>query len=196
MTDHPQPPVERGVAAAGPAPLTARQVRMYRGGFLAFLFSETFFFVTLFGIRFLMAGTVRPAELNLLLGAVITSVFAASAVTAWLALGAIRADDGGGLTTNAAATAVLGVAAAGLIVMSAVSSPIVSDPRFAEIFDATTWIHLAHIVIGLVFLAAIWSSGRRARFSAANHWMVEAGVRFWWFVSVTWLALYLIYYWI
>lgn len=178
-----------------PQPLTGRQVRMYRGGFLLFLISESFLFVTLFAVRFLLVGMGRPAELSPLLATLATGLFLAGGVTAWLALGGVRAGDLGGMVWNAAATWVLGVAALAVVVVDAISSVGIGT-RFGDIFQVTTWIHVGHILIGLIFLAAVWSAGRRARFSAENHWVVEAGVRFWWFVAATWAALYLVFYWL
>lgn len=174
--------------------LTARQLRMYRGGFLVVLGTESIFFVTLFAVRFLIAGTGRPAELEALGGAAITAVFALSAVPAGLALRAIRAGEVGRMRTNAATAFALGLLALGLIVSEMATRIGGLERRFAEIFGATAFIHGVHIVIGLLFLAAIWSAAGRGRFSAGDHWVVEAAVRFWWFVTLTWLGVYVVFY--
>jgi len=178
---------------SAPRALTARQIRMYRGGFLVVLGTESLFFVTLFAIRFLIAGTARPADFGLL-GAAVTAVFVLSAVPAYAALRAVRAGEVGRMRARAAMAFVLGVVALTLIVSELATRLGGFEPRYAEIFGATAFIHGVHIVIGLLFLAAVWSAAGRGRFSAGDHWVVEAAVRFWWFVVATWLGVYAVFY--
>lgn len=181
--------------ATSPPPLSARQIRMYRGAFIVILVSESFFFVTLFAVRFLLVGLDRPAGLGLLLSSLATLLFLAGGVTAWLALGAVREGDHGAAVTNLGVSLLIGLLALALVVVEAVGAP-GAGTRYGDILGATTWIHAAHIVTGLVFLAALWSSARRGRFTVQNHWVLEAGARFWWFVSAAWLALYVVFYWL
>jgi len=73
-----------------------------------------------------------------------------------------------------------------------------SDAKFSfgGVFLATAWIHLAHIGLALLFLGAAWSAGRRGRFGARNFWVPEAAARLWYFVVLTWLGVYLVFYWL
>lgn len=195
-TAGPAPDPERGVSAAALLPLDARRLRMYRGGFWLVILAESFGFLTLFAVRFLVAGTGHPAELNLPLGTLITFVFAASAVAAAGGLRAIRAGDMGRMTWGLNIALGLGLVALWFVVAELSSTKLDAASRFGGAYLATTGFHAIHIVVGLIFLAALRSSGRRGRFSQANHWLVEAGVRFWLFVAAAWLALYVVFFWL
>lgn len=183
-------------ATGQPAPLHAQRLRMYRGGMWLFILAETFGFLTLFSVRFLVAGTGRPAELDPVVGAVITAVFAASAVGAFSALRAIDGGDQHRMLRGLAWAAGTGATALVAIVIDSGTSTLAPASRFGGAFLATTLFHAIHIFIGLVFLVALWSSGQRGRLGDANRWVVEAGVRFWLFVSAAWLALYVVFYWL
>jgi len=169
---------------------------MYRGSFLLVILAESLGFLTLFSVRFLLAGLGRPAELSGVLGVLITLAFAGSAVPAARALGAIRAGDREAMVFRLGVALALGLTALWFVVADVLTSTIAPASRFGGIFFATVGFHAIHIVVGLVFLAALGSSGRRGRFDAANHWLVEAGVRFWLFVVVAWFAVYVIFYWL
>ncbi|NJD29911.1 MAG: hypothetical protein FIA92_16665 [Chloroflexi bacterium] len=188
--------VPSAVSAAALPPLDARRLRMYRGGFWLVILAESIGFLTLFSVRFLVAGTGHPAELNLPLGTLITLVFAASAVAAAGGLRAIAANDARAMIGRLRTALELGLVALILVVADWASSSLAPASRFGGAYLATTLFHAIHIVVGLLFLAAIWSSGRRGRFSAENHWLVEAGVRFWLFVAAAWFALYVVFFWL
>lgn len=183
-------------SAGAHPPLDARHLRMYRGSFLLVIFAESIGFLTLFSVRFVLAGAGHPAELNGVLGVLITLAFVGSAIPAALALRAIRAGDREAMVVRLGVALGLGLTALWFVVADLSSSTIAPASRFGGIYLATLGFHAIHIVVGLVFLAALWSSGRRGRFDAANHWLVEAGVRFWLFVVAAWLAVYVIFYWL
>lgn len=176
--------------------VTDRQLRMYRGGFLLLLISESFVFVTLFAVRFLLAGTERPPQLSIISGGVISAVLAAGAVTATLGVRAVTHDQRSRMTTYLAATALIGLAGGVAIIVDLLLTRLDPASRFGGIFLVTAWIHLAHIGLALLFLVAAWSAGRRGRFGARNFWVPEAAARLWYFVVVTWLGVYVVFYWI
>lgn len=188
--------LEAPPAAVAHPPLGARRLRMYRGSFLLFILAESLGFLTLFSVRFLLAGLGRPAELNGVLGVLITLAFTGSAVPAVWALRAIRAGDREAMVFRLGVALGLGLAALWFVVADVSSSTIAPASRFGGIYFATVGYHAIHIVVGLLFLGALWSSGRRGRFDSANHWLVEAGVRFWLFVVVAWFAVYVVFYWL
>lgn len=181
--------------SAGPhPPLDAHGLRMYRGSFLLVILAESLGFMTLFSARILLAGLSRAAELNVLSGVLISLAFVASAIPAAMALRSIRAGDVQAMAARLDVALGLGLAALLFVVADLFSSTIVPTSRFGGIYLATIGFHAIHILVGLVFLVALRSSARRGRFTAANHWLVEAGVRFWLFVVAAWLAVYVVFY--
>lgn len=194
MTARPDTARHRGEASRGPVSLTDRQLRMYRGGFLIVLISESFVFVTLFAVRFLLAGTERASEVNVFTGGLISAILVAGGVTAHLGVRAARNDDRSHMTAWLAATALLGLAGGSAIVIDLLLTRLDPASRFGGIFVVTTWIHLAHIALALLFLVAASSAARRGRFGARNFWVPEAAARLWYFVVVTWLGVYIVFY--
>lgn len=177
-------------------PLDAHRLRMYRGSFLLFILAESLGFLTLFAVRFVLAGTGHPAELNVALGGAVTVLLGSSAGAAVRGLRAIQRGESRTMTIGLGTAFGLGLAALVLIAADWATSTIPPASRFGGINLATTGFHAIHIVVGLLFLAALWSSGRRGRFDVGNHWLVEAGVRFWLFVVAAWLAVYVVFYWL
>jgi len=192
----PGPAAPSPMPASALPPLDARRLRMYRGSFWLFILAESFGFVTLFSVRFLAAGTGHPPELNAGLGALISVLFGASAGSAVAGLRAIRRADPDRMLSSLGVAWGLGFTALFFVVVDWGSSTLDPASRFGGAYLATTLFHAIHIVVGLIFLAALWYSGRRGRFTPANHWLVEAGVRFWLFVSAAWLALYVVFFWL
>lgn len=180
---------------AGVVPLDPRRLRMYRGAFWLFIIAESIGFLTLFSVRFLVAGIGHPAELNGLLGALVTLVFVASAVPAVGALRSITAGDERAMVARLGTTFGLGLVAVVLVVVDWATLTIEPTSRFGGAYVAATGFHAIHVVVGLIFLVALASSGRRGRFGPVDHWLVEAGVRFWLFVAAAWFALYVVFFW-
>lgn len=175
-------------------PLSRRERRMYLGAFSLFILAESLVFVTLFAVRFVYAGTSRSPELNYPLGVGLTALFLVSAVPAWQADRAIARGDTRVMLRGLAATFVLGLL--GLLGIAVDWATLTLDPgsRFGENYFIITGVHAFHIVVGLIFLAALWSSGRRGRFTPQNYWLVTAGRWFWHFVVVAWVALFVVLY--
>jgi heme/copper-type cytochrome/quinol oxidase subunit 3 len=169
---------------------------MYRGSFWLFILAESFGFLALFAIRFVLVGTGRAPELNGALGGFVTLVFASSAVAATAGLRAIHGGDTRTMATRLGLAFSLGLVALSLVVADWATSTIPPASRFGGIYLGTTGFHAIHIVVGLLFLAAVSSAGRRGRFDAGEYWLVEAGVRFWLFVTAAWAALYVVYFWL
>lgn len=184
-------------SSTGVAPglVDARRLRMYRGSFWLFILAESFGFLALFAIRYVLVGTGHPAELNVGLGGAVTVLLGGSAGAAVRGLRAIRRGEIRTMTTGLGTAFGLGLAGLVLIAADWATSTIPPSSRFGGIYVATTGFHAIHIVVGLLFVAALWSSGRRGRFSAGDHWLVEAGVRFWLFVVAAWLALFVVFFW-
>lgn len=175
-------------------PLSARQWRMYRGAIWLVILAETMIFVTLFSTRFLLASTERAEGLNQWLGIAISVLLVASVFPARRAVQRIAGGDGRAMSTNLAGVAIVAVVALGLIVYDWVTLGFSPGGRFGENYVLATGYHAFHILVGLIWLAAVSTAGRRGRFTTENYWAVEAGVLFWNFVVVMWIMLYVIYF--
>ena len=69
-----------------------------------------------------------------------------------------------------------------------------SDSAYASIYFTTTGFHMAHVVVGLLVLAALLLWAIRRKFSASRHTAVSIGAFYWHFVDVVWLAVFSSYY--
>ena len=176
--------------------LTARQLRMYRGSLWLLLLSETMLFVTVFAVRFLMAFAQRSPDLNQLLGGLLTLVFVASVFPARSAVREIRQGNNDSARRSLFVATLLGLAGLAGVVVDWLTTKLDPSTRFGESYFLATGYHALHIFIGVVVLSALTSSASKNRFSVANHWSVEGGVLFWYFVVLMWVLLYVIYFWI
>jgi cytochrome c oxidase subunit I+III len=65
---------------------------------------------------------------------------------------------------------------------------------YASLYYTTTGFHVAHVVAGLLILAALALWSALDFFSARRRIVVSAGVLYWHFVDVVWLAVFTSYY--
>jgi cytochrome c oxidase subunit III len=65
---------------------------------------------------------------------------------------------------------------------------------YASLYFLTTGLHIAHVVIGLAVLAAIFGWTALDYFSPRRRLAVSAGVLYWHFVDVVWLFVFTTYY--
>lgn len=175
-------------------PLTERQLRMYRFGLALFLFSEAMMFVTLFSLRFVLAGADSPAELEQLAGGALTLLMWLTLVPAQEAVAAARRGDTPGLVRSLRLVAFLGVLllAGAALEWSQVGLP--AESRFGGIFYASLGFHAAHTAAGVVVVLGLAEQARRGRFTPSSHFAVEAGVLFWTFMVGVWIALWTVFY--
>lgn len=182
------------VAPAGVPPLSNRDRRMYRGGIWLVIFAETMIFVTLFSTRFLLAGRGGPLGPGDLVGVIVTGALILSLIPSGLALRSIIGGDAAAMSRYLGLSAGLAVIVLAVIVYDWATLPFPAGSRFGETYVIATGYHAAHIVIGAVWLAAAAIAGRRRAYTKDNHWVVEGGVRFWYFVVAMWIGLYLVFF--
>ncbi len=65
---------------------------------------------------------------------------------------------------------------------------------YASLYFVTTAFHMAHVVVGLIVLAAVLSWTALDYFSPRRRLTVSAGVLYWHFVDVIWLFVFATYY--
>lgn len=68
------------------------------------------------------------------------------------------------------------------------------ENSYASLYFTTTGLHLAHVAVGLVILAALFGWSAAGMFSSRRRISVSAGVLYWHFVDVVWLFVFTTYY--
>jgi cytochrome c oxidase subunit I+III len=65
---------------------------------------------------------------------------------------------------------------------------------YASLYFVTTGFHMAHVIVGLLVLAALFGWTALDYFSPRRRLVVSAGVLYWHFVDVVWLFVFATYY--
>ena len=65
---------------------------------------------------------------------------------------------------------------------------------YASLYFVTTGFHMAHVVVGLAVLAALFAWTALDYFSPRRRVVVSAGVLYWHFVDIVWLFVFTTYY--
>jgi cytochrome c oxidase subunit III len=68
------------------------------------------------------------------------------------------------------------------------------ESSYASLYYVTTGFHMAHVVVGLLVLAALFLWTALDYFSPRRHLVVSAGVLYWHFVDVVWIFVFTTYY--
>ncbi len=69
-----------------------------------------------------------------------------------------------------------------------------SDNAYSSLYFTVTGVHMAHVAVGLVVLAALFVWSMMNRFTARRHLHVTIGLIYWHFVDVVWLAVFTTFY--
>lgn len=168
--------------------------RMYRGGVWLLILAETMAFLSVFSTRFLLAGVASPLQASNKIGVVITVALIVSVIPATMALRRVKAHDCDGMAWHLMAAALLGAIALAAMLFDWTTLAFPAGSDFGENYILSTGYHALHIVIGVIWLGAAAIAGRRGAYTQGNHWVVEGGVLFWYFIVVMWIALYLIFF--
>lgn len=168
------------------------RLAMNRLGLWLFFLSESFLFSALITVRYYLQGVQRPADLNLPLGFAISFVLILSSLTAYRAETAISHGNEKMFRRNVFFTIALGC-----IFLAGVgqewSEGFRSFPPsagYGTVFFTLTGFHALHVFSGLLALAALVLPGQKGRFTARDHWGVEAIVKYWAFIDLIWLFIF------
>jgi cytochrome c oxidase subunit 3 len=171
-----------------------------RLGLWLFLLSDSFVFGGLLVARFNLLGLTRP-ELNQYLGLVVTAVLLVSSFFMNRAETQMALGNRKGFLISSAVTLVLGFGFFFGVVFvewpnAAAEGLTASSGAAGGIFYMMTGMHAFHVLTGLIFIAIVMRNSTLGRYTAEQHWAVEAATVYWHFVDVVWIffypALYLI----
>ncbi|PJF34743.1 MAG: hypothetical protein CUN49_14115 [Candidatus Thermofonsia Clade 1 bacterium] len=165
-----------------------------RLGLLLWRFANGMAFVFFIFANLLMRN-VQPSwpppgveRLPIALPIAITLVILLSGMTATRTLRAVRANEFGRALQFGVATVALGVLFfIGLLAAGAQVTP--SGP-YSSIVWAMQFFHGLHVTAATVLLSLVLIGVWRRRYSAEQHWGVEASVVFWHFVDAMWLVFF------
>lgn len=175
-------------------PLTARQREMYRFGLALFLLAEGIIFLTLFSIRFLLAGRGHPSELSEVAGGALTLLMWLSVVPALGALRAARGDHVSVLVRSMLMTAFVGVLVVGGVAVEWAGFDVPARDRFGGIFLTAFGAHAAHMLAAVLVLVGLSIQVGRGRLRPSDSFAVEGGILFWLFMVAVWSALWAVFY--
>lgn len=177
-------------AATHPPTTTHNRLQFNRMGLWLFFVTEVFMFGGLLVMRFGLWGNTRP-DLDQTLGFIVTAILLASSFFMNRAEMAIAHDDRRNFMIGLTITGVLGVVFLGGVVGFEWRGHIrPGDGVYGAILYGTTGLHALHVLSGLVFIALVGMNARQGRYSAHDHWPVEACALYWHLVDVVWVFVY------
>lgn len=159
-----------------------------RFGLRLFIASESMLFAALVAARFYLAGLERPEGVNLALGVVLTAILLASSWLGYRALAAIRRGDRGAAARRLTAAVLLGLAFLVGVGVEWATAEFSIGTAYGTAFFATTGLHAAHLLSGIVVLGGVANLLRLGHFDAGSHWGVAGAVTYWTFVDAVWVV--------
>lgn len=159
-------------------------------GLWLFFISESFLFGALLAARFYLAGTDKPEHLDQELGLAITSVLLVSSLTAYLAEASMQRGKRGLCALFVLITIVLGIIFFAGVVIEWSQAHFTQSEPYGTAFFSMTGLHASHVLSGVIMLVLLLGLLIRGRFTAKDHWGVEATIKYWHFVDVVWMFFY------
>lgn len=173
-----------------------RKQSLNRIGLWLFILSETFLFSALLSSRFFLAGLDRSDHLDQELGLGITIVLIWSSFTAYRAETYAFHGQQKEFSRNLIFTILLGVLFLGGVGWEwhEAFKHFPPGSGFGTLFFTLTGVHAFHVLTGLIALTAVLWVGRKGSFTSGNTWPAEGAVKYWHFVDVAWVFIYLALY--
>jgi heme/copper-type cytochrome/quinol oxidase subunit 3 len=124
-----------------------------------------------------------------------TILLLGSSVVAWFGEHSVLHQRRGGALLGFGAAFVMAVVFAIVQVFEWLSKPFrLGTSSYASLYFVTTGFHMAHVIVGIGVLAAIFVWTALDYFSPRRHLSVSAGVLYWHFVDVVWLFVFATFY--
>ncbi len=152
--------------------------------FLYLLF--TYFYLALFSV-----GGFVPDPLPKFNLAAPDIILLASSLTVWWGERGARQGRRGQLATGLVATLVLGTVFVGVQLLEWAGKPYhFNQTTYSAIYFTITGFHMAHVVVGMIILAALLGWSLAGYFDARRNAPVAIGAVYWHFVDAVWLAVF------
>lgn len=176
--------------------VTELDMRGYRFGFVLFTVTQIVPIFLMFTVRYELASSYVPSDLNQLLGAGLAVVVAISFILSSQGIKAIRNGDAERMIAKHRATITLGLLA---IVGTGYIWAFHSFPagsHYGESFYSATGVAAFYVLVGMVMHLASVMRSRRVGVSAEDYWHAQAAHYFWTFVAGAWVATFIVLYWL
>jgi cytochrome c oxidase subunit 3 len=162
-----------------------------RLGLWLFFLSDAFMFGGLLITRFYLLGN-RRLELDQTLGLIVTSVLLISSFFMNRAEVMMSQGNFKGFKTSIIITIILGigflVGVVGLEWGTAHFGP--ADGAEGAVFYMMTGMHAFHVLTGVIFLGIVLRNASKGKYTADQHYAVEASANYWHFIDVVWIIYY------
>ena len=167
------------------------KLRASRGGFTLLVASQAVPIVVLINLRFVMAASYVSSHVDQLTGALISLVMIASGLSAWLALMNVKQRNRLQLNRYFWITMVLGAIAAVMALYQLWFHGVNSVGHYGETYLTITGVLAGYMVIGLVALYSGKSRNWRVGLNDDNEFSVGSTFKYWIFIVLAWLIMYL-----
>jgi len=140
-------------------------------------------------------GWVLEPEPRLTLALPDTLLLLASSIAAWWGERGVKQGQRGTALAGIGLTFVMGLVFAVVQVFEWRSKAFgLATSSYSSLYFVTTGFHVAHVIVGLLVLAALWLWVERGYFSAWRDIPVSNGIIYWHFVDAVWLFVFSTYY--
>jgi len=124
-----------------------------------------------------------------------TAILIASSVAAYVGERGVKRNSQMQLVLGLLGTLALGTAFAIIQYFEWQSKPFtISTNSYTSLYFVTTGFHMAHVIGGLLILAALTAWGLLGYFTERRHIAVSIGVAYWHFVDAIWLTVFFTFY--
>jgi cytochrome c oxidase subunit III len=161
-----------------------------RLGLWLFFYSESFLFAAFIAARFFLVGISDSGEVDQPLGALMTVLLLLSSVTAFRARRAIAQGRRQDFVRALALTGLLGIVFLIGVGIEWATAGFSKDDAWGTAFFSLTGLHAGHVLSGVVALGLVAWLGARGHFSRESYWGVEATTKYWTFIDVVWIFVY------
>lgn len=167
------------------------KLRASRGGFTLLVASQAVPIIVLINLRYVMAASYVSSHVDQLTGALISLVMIASGLVAWLALMNVKQRNRSQLNRYFWITMVLGAIAAVMALYQLWFHGVNSVGHYGETYLTITGVLAGYMVIGLVALYSGKSRNWRVGLNDDNEFSVGSTFKYWIFIVLAWLIMYL-----
>ncbi|KUO96642.1 cytochrome c oxidase subunit 3 [Ferroacidibacillus organovorans] len=167
-----------------------------RGGFTILIASQIVPFVMLVNLRYILAEAYVSPSLDQATGAVFTILFVISAITAYAGLQATNRSDSKASARMSVLTMVLGWIALIMMGYQFWEHAFQTDGRFGEGYLVTIGAFAIYFIASLIGLLSGKMRASRVGIDDSNRFSIGATFKFWIFLQLMWVVLYVVYYFI